>query len=223
MPAGQLYLVGVLEGCYKIGRSGDSEKRLLSYSPKLPVTLTIHHRISTDNAEWLEGVLHRAFRHRRALGEWFRLTESDVELLKSVIALRCGESVPSALATLLELNWVASPTPAQVTAEQHPTLPSVVDVGSIAVITIGEVDYCSLKCIETGEAYTVRQGVMPEQGDFVIRLHNGRHQLRRITLTDGKQLQMVRTNGLGFSPLDSLITSQIVGIVQDFTWEHDPW
>ena len=100
----EVYLVGVLEGCYKIGRSGDSERRLLSYSPKLPVTLSIHHRISTDDAVWLESLMHAAFAHRRGCGEWFRLTVDDVRLISGLIAIRQGDVLPEWLDTLIRTH-----------------------------------------------------------------------------------------------------------------------
>lgn len=104
MSTGEVYLVGVLEGCYKIGRSNDSEKRLLSYSPKLPVTLTIHHRISTDNSVWLESILHAAFAHRRCGGEWFRLTGDDVRLVCAIVALRQNDMLPGWLGDLIQAH-----------------------------------------------------------------------------------------------------------------------
>lgn len=104
MPQSEVYLVGVLEGCYKIGRSEDAERRLLQFAPRLPVTLTVHHRVTTDDASWLEDVLHTAFRHRRTLGEWFRLTGQDVALFRSLVAVRQGDQLLPDLLTLWRQN-----------------------------------------------------------------------------------------------------------------------
>ncbi len=104
MTQGQVYLVGVLEGCYKIGRSSDAGRRLFGFAPKLPVTLTIHHRINTDNDYWLERLLHAAFSHREALGEWFRLTEDDVEKIKSLVFVTSSGEIPAWLSEMASMN-----------------------------------------------------------------------------------------------------------------------
>ena len=131
---GEVYLVGVLEGCYKIGRSGNSDKRLLSYSPKLPVTLTIHHRITTDDAVWLENLLHAAFIHRRSGGEWFRLTADDIAHLKGIVAIHRDTRLPQWVDDLLTAHFPNGYTPRPVVT---PTVrPEVVSVTPVATASI---------------------------------------------------------------------------------------
>lgn len=81
---GQVYIVGKLEGHYKIGRSINADDRVGSFSPLLPVPMSFMHKITTPDEIWLERVFHIAFQHCRGGGEWFKLTDADIELLLSV-------------------------------------------------------------------------------------------------------------------------------------------
>lgn len=94
---GEVYVVGKMEGHYKIGRSTDAENRLLSFSPKLPIQLAILHRVTTHDEVWLERVLHAAFHHRRALGEWFKLEDSELELIQTMRHVVAEGDLPGAI------------------------------------------------------------------------------------------------------------------------------
>ena len=74
---GFVYLIGVLEGCHKIGFSTDPEGRAAKLSkPGFP--LCVVHAVATRDMRWLERVLHAAFGHVRVGGEWFRLSATDI-------------------------------------------------------------------------------------------------------------------------------------------------
>lgn len=90
---GYVYLIGVLEGCHKIGRAQDPAKRLTDLGV-LPVPLRLVHAVHSLWACWLEGYLHRAFAHLRARGEWFRLGAKEVELLRGVAHADKPEHLP---------------------------------------------------------------------------------------------------------------------------------
>jgi DNA-binding XRE family transcriptional regulator len=82
MSAGFVYLFRADNGLLKIGRSGSPRDRLKAFAC-LPVAVELIHQIRTNDMEWLEGELHQLYAARHVRGEWFRLTEEEVEVLKA--------------------------------------------------------------------------------------------------------------------------------------------
>ncbi len=103
--AGHVYLIGVLEGCHKIGKSNNVNRRIPEFGAKLPVVLRVVHAIPTADMVWLESYLHMAFRHRRVRGEWFRLSEEEIGVIAAVCAADSDDDLPPALIALKKQNW----------------------------------------------------------------------------------------------------------------------
>ena len=76
---------------YKIGMSVDVEKRMQDISgayrstiPNMPYPIELVCDIKTNAMSKLEKRLHRKYRERRTNGEWFELSDSDVEEIKAL-------------------------------------------------------------------------------------------------------------------------------------------
>lgn len=68
----------------KIGRSSNLSGRLYNFGVKLPFNHNLIHIIECEYGSITESVLHRYFADKRKNGEWFSLSDSDIEMLKAI-------------------------------------------------------------------------------------------------------------------------------------------
>lgn len=80
----EVYVIGPLNGYHKIGFSGDVDRRVEKGFSNLPGDILIRVRIATYQPLWLERYLHIAFKDVRWKGEWFKLTEEDIQLIAQI-------------------------------------------------------------------------------------------------------------------------------------------
>jgi hypothetical protein len=102
-----VYLIGPVDGAYKIGQSQDPEARLAQFN--LPFEPAIVAIVTTSRKGWLEPYMHAAFAHRRIRGEWFRLTHEEVVLFCSVPHADSPDDLPAAVVALHGANLAAKP------------------------------------------------------------------------------------------------------------------
>jgi hypothetical protein len=77
IPSGCVYLLKA-GPFYKIGKSQNFEKRLSQIKLQLPYPVEVIHVFKTRNMGEVETHWHRRFKDKRANGEWFVLTDEDV-------------------------------------------------------------------------------------------------------------------------------------------------
>lgn len=81
---GFLYLIQGRQGEYKIGLSAIPQQRIMTLGVQLPFPIEVIHLIETENMLAAERLLHDRFDAQRINGEWFALTDTDVDYIKSL-------------------------------------------------------------------------------------------------------------------------------------------
>jgi len=80
--AGYVYLLKSGES-YKIGHARNVTNRMLQIKPAMPHEVVLVDSIYTEDRYELEASMHEFFADKRLNGEWFNLSDSDVEMFKS--------------------------------------------------------------------------------------------------------------------------------------------
>lgn len=100
---GYVYLVQLpSSGAYKIGRTKRIKLRLRELRSGCGENLRLLHTIAVEDSIRTERALHIFFLHRRIEGEWFRLTDDDIEKITRMsgdddIMCLCSERVAKTL------------------------------------------------------------------------------------------------------------------------------
>jgi hypothetical protein len=82
--AGFVYLLKSETGHYKIGRTIDPKSRSKTFGIQLPFAVEFLAVIPADDMISLESELHRRFDEKRLSGEWFNLSDDDIEYIKGL-------------------------------------------------------------------------------------------------------------------------------------------
>jgi hypothetical protein len=81
---GYVYLVAGEGGVYKIGKTTQLDKRVNFFEIKLPFPIELVCVIPSDDISGLERQMHKRFADKHVNGEWFKLTQQEVEEIKSM-------------------------------------------------------------------------------------------------------------------------------------------
>jgi Meiotically Up-regulated Gene 113 (MUG113) protein len=82
-PRGYIYVI-YWHGYYKIGQAVRPDQRVKDIGNMHPVKPTLVHLIPTDSMNRLEQHLHKWFAGKRVSGEWFNLSNEDIQRIKAV-------------------------------------------------------------------------------------------------------------------------------------------
>lgn len=85
--SGYIYVIRSENGKYKIGKAQDVNKRLQSLQTGTPEKLELVLTIKTSNKNVLETICHRQFSSKKIRGEWFSLTDDDLNWLSNLPTL----------------------------------------------------------------------------------------------------------------------------------------
>jgi phage terminase large subunit GpA-like protein len=79
---GYVYLLhSPTNNTYKIGRAKEVFNRYGSIAKQSPVEIKLVHQFKSNHASKTEKELHDRYSSQRVLGEWFSLSEQDVEAI----------------------------------------------------------------------------------------------------------------------------------------------
>jgi len=81
---GFVYVIKSDSGFYKIGKSVNAQKRIEELGVKLPFPIEPIHIIESNDYTRAEMYFHQKFADKRGNGEWFALTDEDIEYLKGI-------------------------------------------------------------------------------------------------------------------------------------------
>jgi Meiotically Up-regulated Gene 113 (MUG113) protein len=83
--AGYVYVLRQVNGThYKIGHTSNPDKRKHTFDVKLPFAVEFDVLIATDDRYQLERDLHTRYADKRVNGEWFNLSDDDLEDLRGL-------------------------------------------------------------------------------------------------------------------------------------------
>lgn len=71
-------------GLVKIGRTTDLEKRIKSLEYEYETNLELLAKLPSDNVVNLEKKMHLKFKESNFSGEWFKLSESDIQKIRNL-------------------------------------------------------------------------------------------------------------------------------------------
>jgi len=85
-PAGYVYVIQDVDisKCYKIGYTNHPATRMMNFGVQLPLKIKVIAMLITSNASALEQELHRRYADQRTRGEWFELTDRQIQEIRRI-------------------------------------------------------------------------------------------------------------------------------------------
>jgi hypothetical protein len=81
---GHIYLIQGVHGWHKIGLSKDPVSRIGHLDVILPFDIEVLYLIPTNDMKRAERQLHQRFAEKRGKGEWFALSQDDIETICAI-------------------------------------------------------------------------------------------------------------------------------------------
>jgi len=81
---GFVYLIHSENGLHKIGKARRVSKRLESFETAYPDKLTLIHSFESWGYSDAEEILHKRYDEKNIHGEWFQLTQEDIDDIRSI-------------------------------------------------------------------------------------------------------------------------------------------
>jgi hypothetical protein len=135
---GFVYLLRV-PGGYKIGMAKDVSSRVQRISAFVPFSVEHIASIATNNMHLLERRLHQCFADRRLNGEWFALTDDDVDAFLALGDTLPSDQIDEALDVLTAVAHLPKPAPLMLTvADDERDILRLKDVHGFSFAQIGE-------------------------------------------------------------------------------------
>lgn len=78
---GYVYILSSDNGLYKIGKSKDPKGRINTLKTASPVKIELYRLFMSSDMDDAEAMLHYMFSDFREIGEWFRLSEKELQEL----------------------------------------------------------------------------------------------------------------------------------------------
>lgn len=83
-----IYILENNEKYYKIGYSKDPERRVKQLNTGNSTNLKLLHKFTCKYDSIIESNLQKRFKHKNIKGEWFDLSEDDINSIKSLIKMQ---------------------------------------------------------------------------------------------------------------------------------------
>lgn len=81
---GYVYVITTEKGKYKIGRTRDIKHRIQALQTFSHKKIRLVLKVKTTNCNVLEILCHRKFSDKRIFGEWFALTDEDLQWIRNL-------------------------------------------------------------------------------------------------------------------------------------------
>lgn len=90
MTPGFVYIIKdiTLTQCYKIGHTANPNRRVYDFGIALPFEIMVVMLIKVNDPLELETTLHHMFADKRTNGEWFKLTDEEINYVRHMVEMR---------------------------------------------------------------------------------------------------------------------------------------
>lgn len=81
---GFIYLIGAENGLCKIGKAQDINVRMKTFGQIIPMNWELLYSFRSNDYTKAENYLHKKYKDKRKIGEWFALSSEDVDYIMSI-------------------------------------------------------------------------------------------------------------------------------------------